>query len=41
VIDCCLAPNEQYEELGVSKNSGKPDKNTNFDKETVWQITSH
>ena len=31
--DCCLTPNEQYEELGISKNSGKPYKNTNFDKE--------
>jgi hypothetical protein len=24
-------PNEQYEELDISKNSGKPYKNTNFD----------
>ena len=30
--DCCLAPNEQYEELDISKNSGKPCKNANFDK---------
>ena len=29
--DCCLMPNEQYEELDISKNSGKPYKNTNFD----------
>ena len=33
--DCCLTPNEQYEELGISKNSGKPYKNTNFDKEDI------
>ena len=33
--DCCLTPNEQYEELGFSKNSGKPYKNTNFDKEDI------
>jgi hypothetical protein len=32
VSDCCLTPNEQYEELDISKNSGKPYKNTNFDK---------
>ena len=31
--DCCLTPNKQYEELAISKNSGKPYKNTNFDKE--------
>ena len=30
--DCCLTPNEQNEELGISKNSGKTYKNTNFDK---------
>jgi hypothetical protein len=24
VSDCCLAQNEQYEELDISKNSGKP-----------------
>jgi hypothetical protein len=35
VSDCCLTPNEQYEELGISKNSGKPYKNTNFDKEDI------
>jgi hypothetical protein len=34
VSDCCLTPNEQYEEL-ISKNSGKPYKNTNFDKEDI------
>jgi hypothetical protein len=28
-------PNEQYEELDISKNSGKPNKNTNFDKEDI------
>ena len=33
--DCCLTPNEQYEELDISKNSGKPCKNTNFDKEDI------
>ena len=33
--DCCLTPNEQYEELDISKNSGKPYKNTNFDKEDI------
>jgi hypothetical protein len=32
---CCLTPNEQYEELGISMNSGKPYKNTNFDKEDI------
>jgi hypothetical protein len=30
-----LTPNEQYEELAISKNSGKPYKNTNFDKEDI------
>jgi hypothetical protein len=35
VSDCCLAPYEQYEELDISKNSGKPYKNTNFDKEDI------
>jgi hypothetical protein len=35
VSDCCLTPNEQYEELDISKNSGKPYKNTNFDKEDI------
>ena len=34
--DCCLTPNEQYEELDISKNSGKPYKNTNFDKEDIF-----
>jgi hypothetical protein len=29
VSDCCLTPNDQYEELDISKNSGKPYKNTN------------
>jgi hypothetical protein len=33
VSDCCLTPNDQYENLDISKNSGKPYKNTNFDKE--------
>jgi hypothetical protein len=33
--DCCLTPNEQYEELDISKNSGKPYRNTNFDKEDI------
>ena len=28
-------PNEQYEELDISKNSGKAYKNTNFDKEHI------
>jgi glutathione peroxidase-family protein len=37
--DCCLTPNEQYEELGISKNSGKPYKNTNFDKGDI--LTNH
>ena len=27
--DCCLTPNDQYEELGISKN-------TNFDKEDIF-----
>jgi hypothetical protein len=35
VCDCCLTPNDQYEELDISKNSGKPYKNTNFDKEDI------
>jgi hypothetical protein len=35
VSDCCLTPNEQYEELDISKNSGKPYKNTIFDKEDI------
>jgi hypothetical protein len=35
VSDCFLTPNEQYEELDISKNSGKPCKNTNFDKEVI------
>ena len=33
--DCCLTPNEQYEEFGISKNSGIPSKNTNFEKEDI------
>jgi hypothetical protein len=33
VSDCCLTPSEQYEEIDISKNSGKPYKNTNIDKE--------
>jgi hypothetical protein len=37
VSNCCLTPNEQYEELDISKNSGKPYKNTNFDKEDIYQ----
>ena len=37
--DCCLTPNEQYEELDISKNSGKPYKHTNFDKEDI--LTNH
>ena len=32
---CCSTPNEQYEELVISKNSGKPYKNTNLDKEDI------
>ena len=39
--DCCLMPNEQYEELDISKNSGKPYKNTNFDKEVIHVITEY
>jgi hypothetical protein len=35
VSDCSLTPNEQYEELDISKNSGKHYKNTNFDKEDI------
>jgi hypothetical protein len=35
VNDCCLTPNEQYEELDISKISGKPYKNTSFDKEDI------
>jgi hypothetical protein len=35
VSDCCLTSNEQYEDLDISKNSGKPYKNTNFDKEDL------
>jgi hypothetical protein len=35
VSDCCLTPNEQYEELDISKNFGRPYKNTNFDKEDI------
>jgi hypothetical protein len=26
VSDCCLTPNDQYEEIDISKNSGKPYK---------------
>jgi hypothetical protein len=37
--DCCLTPNDQYEELDNSKNSGKPYKNTNFDKEDTGKRT--
>ena len=33
--DCCLTPNEQSEELDISKNSGKLHKNNNFDKEDI------
>ena len=33
--DCCLTPSEQYEEIDISKNSGKPYKNTNIDKENI------
>ena len=33
--DCCLTPNEQYEELDISKNFGRSYKNTNFDKEDI------
>jgi hypothetical protein len=39
VIDCCLTPNDQNEDLDISKNSGKPYKNTNFDKEDI--LTNH
>jgi hypothetical protein len=39
VIDCCLTPNDQNEELDIPKNSGKPYKNTNFDKENI--LTNH
>jgi hypothetical protein len=35
VSDCCLTPNEQYEELDISKNFGRPYTNTNFDKEYI------
>jgi hypothetical protein len=35
VSDCCFTPNEQYEELGISKNSGKSYKNTNCDKKDI------
>jgi hypothetical protein len=35
VSDYCLTPNDQYEELDISKNSGKPYKNTNFDKKDI------
>jgi hypothetical protein len=35
VSDCRLTSNEQYEELDISKNFGKPYKNTNFDKEEI------
>jgi hypothetical protein len=35
VSDCCLTPNEQSEELDISKNSGKPYKYNNFDKEDI------
>jgi hypothetical protein len=41
VSDCCLTPNEQYEELDISKNSGKPYKNTTFDKEDILANHSH
>ena len=33
--DCWLTPNGHYEELAISKNSGKPYKNTNFDNEDI------
>ena len=39
--DCCLTPNDQYEELDNSKNSGKPYKNTNFDKEDTGKRTGN
>jgi hypothetical protein len=35
VSDCCLTPSDQYENLDISKNSGKPYKNTNFDQEDI------
>jgi hypothetical protein len=35
VSDCYLTPNEQYEELSISKNCGNPYKNTNFDKDDI------
>jgi hypothetical protein len=38
VSDCCLTPNQQYEELDFSKNSSKPYKNTNLDKEDILTI---
>jgi hypothetical protein len=41
VNDCWLTPNEQYEELDISKNSGKPYNNTNFDKEVIHVITEY
>jgi hypothetical protein len=34
-VSDCLTPSEQYEELRFSKNSDKPYKNTNFDKEDI------
>jgi hypothetical protein len=37
VSDCCLTPNEQYEELDIYKNSGRPYNNTNFDKEDILE----
>jgi hypothetical protein len=37
VSDCCLTPNDQYEELDISKNSGRPYKNTYFDKEDILE----
>jgi hypothetical protein len=39
VSDCCLTPNEQYEELDISKNSGKPYKQRrHFDKSQVIHV---
>jgi hypothetical protein len=35
VSDCCFTPSDQYEEFDISKNAGKPYKNTNFDKEDI------
>ena len=35
VSDCFLTANKQYEELDISKNSGKSYKNTNLDKEDI------